>query len=75
MLAIDLYPRAEARGNKSRLKKIPTWSVILGVVLLCGILSMTYGYYHNSEVALYAGLAVTMVGALPAAISKERRIQ
>jgi hypothetical protein len=50
-------------GHRMKFQKITTWSVIPGVVLLCGVMSMTYGYYHNSEVALYAGLAVTMVGA------------
>ena len=44
-------------------KKIPIWSVVLGIILLCGVLSMTYGFYRDNQVVLYVGLAVTMLGA------------
>ncbi len=51
-------------GRRIRFRKIPMWSVVLGMVLLCGVLSMTYGFYRNSDAALYVGLAVTIIGAL-----------
>ena len=56
-------------GKQIKFEKIPTWSVVLGVVLLCGVLSMTYGFYENSEVALYAGLAITIFGSFDGIIS------
>jgi membrane protein YdbS with pleckstrin-like domain len=51
-------------GYQIKFERIPTWSVVLGVVLLCGVLSMAYGFYQNSQTALYVGLAVTILGAL-----------
>ncbi len=51
-------------GYQIQFEKIPTWSVVLGLVLLCGVLSMAYGFYQNSQTALYAGLAITILGAL-----------
>jgi uncharacterized membrane protein HdeD (DUF308 family) len=50
-------------GQRIKFEKIPIWSVVLGMILLCGVLSMTYGFYKNSEAALYLGLAVTILGA------------
>lgn len=50
-------------GRQIRFEKIPIWSVVLGIILLCGVLSMGYGFSENSKVALYVGLAVTMLGA------------
>jgi hypothetical protein len=51
-------------GRQIKFEKIPIWSVVLGVILLCGVLSIAYGFYRNSQAALYAGLAVTLLGAL-----------
>jgi len=51
-------------GHKIKFEKIPIWSVVLGVILLCGVMSIGYGFYRNSQAALYAGLAVTLLGAL-----------
>ena len=51
-------------GHRIKFEKIPIWSVVLGIVLLCGVLSITYGFYQISDAALYVGLAVTMLGAL-----------
>jgi uncharacterized membrane protein YecN with MAPEG domain len=51
-------------GRQIKFEKIPTWSVVLGVILLCGVLSMAYGFYQNSQAVLYAGLAITLFGAL-----------
>jgi len=50
-------------GRKIKFEKISTWSLVLGLVLLCGVLSMTYGFCENSQTALYVGLAVTIIGA------------
>ncbi|MGO9482345.1 MAG: hypothetical protein ACLP05_11280 [Candidatus Kryptoniota bacterium] len=43
-------------------ERVPTWSVVLGTVLLIGILSMAYGYHKNVHVVLYVGFAITMLG-------------
>jgi uncharacterized membrane protein YkgB len=51
-------------GQGIKFEKIPIWSVVLGVVILCGALLIAYGFYQNSEAALYAGLAITIMGAL-----------
>ena len=51
-------------GQRITFEKIPIWSVVLGVILLCGVLSIAYGFYQNSQAALYAGLAATLLGAL-----------
>ncbi len=51
-------------GRQIRFKKIPMWSVVEGIILLCGILLVAYGYHVNREAALYSGLALTIVGAL-----------
>jgi hypothetical protein len=51
-------------GQRIKFEKIPRWSVVLGIVLLCGVLSTAYGFYQNSELALYIGLAITIMGAL-----------
>jgi hypothetical protein len=49
-------------GQRIKFEKIPIWSVVLGVVLLCGVLSMGYGFYENNELVLYVGLAVAIIG-------------
>ncbi len=51
-------------GRQIRFKKIPIWSVIEGIILLCGVLLVAYGYRVNSGAALYCGLALTILGAL-----------
>ncbi len=51
-------------GQRNKIKKVLIWSVILGIILLCGVLSMTYGFYEISDAPLYVGLAVAMLGAL-----------
>ncbi len=51
-------------GRRNKFEKVPMWSVVLGIILLCGVLSTTYGFYEINDAALYAGLAVTMLGAL-----------
>lgn len=51
-------------GYQIKFERISTWSVVLGVVLLCGVLSMAYGFYENSQMVLYVGLAITILGAL-----------
>ncbi len=55
-------------GHRNIFEKIPIWSVVLGIVLLCGVLSMTYGFYEISDAALYVGLAVTMLGTFGGSI-------
>ncbi len=54
--------------RRFRFKKIPTWSVVLGIILLVGVLSMGYGYYHHGKVMLYAGFALTILGVFNAFI-------
>ncbi len=51
-------------GRQIRFKKIPIWSVVEGIILLCGVLLVAYGFHLNSEAALYCGLALTILGAL-----------
>ncbi len=52
-------------ARKIRLgNRIPTWTMVLAVILLGGVLLMAYGYYQNSHLTLYVGLAVTIVSAL-----------
>ena len=51
-------------GHKIKFEKIPILSVVLGAILFCGVLSMGYGFSQNSQAALYAGLATTLLGAL-----------
>ena len=49
---------------RNRLVKVPTSSVVLGVVLLAGILISTYGYFQHSEIPLIIGLVVIGGGVL-----------
>jgi len=51
-------------GRRINLKKIPGWTVVLGIILTCGVLSMAYGYYENIVGVLYVGFAITMIGVL-----------
>jgi uncharacterized membrane protein HdeD (DUF308 family) len=51
-------------GQGNKFEKMPIWSVVLGVVILCGVLLTAYGFYRSSEIVLYVGLAVTIMGAL-----------
>ncbi len=45
-------------------ERVPTKSVVIGVILLLGVLSMAYGYFQENQIMLYVGLAVTILGAL-----------
>lgn len=45
-------------------ERVPTRSVVIGVILLFGVLSMAYGYFQDNQLMLYVGLAVTALGAL-----------
>ncbi len=44
--------------------KVQTGSMILAVVLLAGILSIAYGHFQRSSLALTTGLIVTAAGVL-----------
>jgi uncharacterized membrane protein len=50
--------------RRIRFERVPAKSVVIGVVLLLGVLSMTYGYFQDNQTILYVGLAVTALGAL-----------
>jgi hypothetical protein len=50
--------------RRNRLVKIPTGSVVLGVVFLAGIVVLTFGYLQRSEISLIIGLVVIGVGVL-----------
>ena len=49
---------------RNRLVKVPTGSVVLGIVLLSGILISAYGYLQRSEIPLIIGLVVIGGGVL-----------
>jgi len=50
--------------TRIRLVKIPTASVVLGIVFLAGIVVLTYGYLQRSEISLIIGLVVIGAGVL-----------
>ena len=49
-------------GRRIKFEKMLTWSLVWGLVLLCGVLSMAYGFYQNDQAVLQVGLAVVMPG-------------
>ena len=49
--------------HRIKLGKVPGWPVVFGLIMLCGVLSMAYGFYRNNETVLYVGLAVSILGA------------
>ena len=40
-------------GRRNKFEKVPMWSVVLGIILLCGVLSTTYGFYEINDAALF----------------------
>jgi hypothetical protein len=60
------FPFVEENGmyRRNRLVKIPTGSVVLGVVFLAGIVFLTFGYLQRSEISLIIGLVVIGAGVL-----------
>lgn len=50
-------------ASRNKFDKIPTTTVVISLILLAGVLSMCYGYYEDNDVALYAGIAVTVMAA------------
>ncbi|MFZ1081856.1 MAG: hypothetical protein WAO19_08015 [Candidatus Kryptoniota bacterium] len=49
-------------AQQFRFKRMPTWTLVLGIVFLLGVLSMAYGYYKNLHLVLYVGFAITILG-------------
>ena len=45
--------------------KISTWSIILAIVMLIGILILGWGYYGGTNMLIYLGLIVILIGAVP----------
>jgi|WetSurSiteA1Bulk_404760.scaffolds.fasta_scaffold478681_1 hypothetical protein len=38
--------------------------ILLALILLVGISVLGYGYYENSRLAFYMGLAITLIGVI-----------
>ncbi len=55
-------------NRQSGLIKVPAKFVILAAVILSGVLSMAYGYYQGSNLAVHVGVGVTLLGASNVAV-------
>ena len=56
--------RQKMSTRRIRFERVAARSVIIGVILFLGVLSMAYGYLQDNQLVLYIGLAVTILGAL-----------
>jgi hypothetical protein len=50
--------------ERSAAKKVGTAIVIIAIILLIGILLITYSYYQNNNLVLYLGLIITLGGVI-----------
>ena len=51
-------------GRRNKFEKIPTWIVVLGLVILCGVVSITHGFSENNQVIFYVSLAIAIIGTV-----------
>lgn len=45
-------------------KRTATDVLISSIIILVGVLSISYGYYQHSKIMLYTGLIITLAGVL-----------
>ena len=45
-------------------KRTATDVLVSSIIILVGVLSISYGYYHHSKIMLYIGLIITLAGVL-----------
>ena len=51
-----------------RFYKVWRLTIVMSLILLAGLLAMVYGYYQDSRMMVYVGIAVTVMTALNAII-------
>jgi uncharacterized membrane protein YiaA len=56
--------RRHMRQRRKRLQRIESYSIYLGLILLAGVLLVSYGFFNNYNTALYIGLPVTIFGSI-----------